>query len=77
MERMFRYDPAVLLYAPLHVVIASDQNEQAIPTADKPSDQFGSFSKSQVTAVGRQLDEKLATLLHHLDVTVPSDLLPR
>jgi hypothetical protein len=74
MERMFRYEPAVLLYAPLHTVIWSDPGEEALFTFDKPSDQFGSFGNPQVTAVGRELDEKLAALLEHLNVPVPAEL---
>jgi hypothetical protein len=75
MERMFRYEPAVVMYAPLHTVIWSDPGGEAFFTVDKPSDQFGSFGNPDVTAVGRELDRKLAALLDHLDVGVPAGLL--
>lgn len=74
MERMYHYQPAVLLYAPLHAVIWGDPDGSACFTFDKPSDQFASFGNPEITAVGRELDQKMAALLDHLHVTVP-DLL--
>jgi hypothetical protein len=75
MERMFRYEPAVLLYAPLHTVIWSQPGGEALFAVDKPSDQFGSFGNPDVTTVGLELDQKLVGLLEHLDVAVPTQLL--
>jgi hypothetical protein len=43
-------------------------------TFDRPSDQFGSFQEPEITKVGIELDHKLAHLLAHLDLTVPSEL---
>ena len=40
-------------------------------TIDKPSDQFGSFGDPRVTAVGLELDAKLAALLEHLHLQSP------
>ena len=74
MERMFRHEPAILLYAPLHMVIWGDPDGPAYLTFDKPSDQFGSFANPQITAVGVELDRKLAALLEHLGVAVPDAL---
>ena len=74
-ERMFRYEPAVLLYAPLHTVIWGDPDGPAHFTFDKPSDQFGSFGNPAVTAVGTELDGKVAALLRHLGAEVPAALL--
>ena len=74
MERMFRHEPAILLYAPLHTVIWGQPNGRAYFTFDKPSDQFGSFANAEITAVGQELDSKLAALLKHLGVTVPQAL---
>ena len=39
---MFRHEPAVLLYAPLHVVIWGDPAGPSYLTCDRPSGQFGS-----------------------------------
>ena len=75
MERMYRHEPAVLLYAPLHTVIWGDPGGSAYFTFDKPSDQFGSFGNPQVAEVGLELDQKLAALLDHLGVSVPDALL--
>jgi hypothetical protein len=75
MERMYRYEPAVLMYAPLHTVIWGDPEGPAYFTFDKPSDQFGSFGDPRITAVGVELDQKLAALLEHLKVGVPETLL--
>ena len=74
MERMFRFEPSVVMYAPLHAAIWSRSNGQAFFTIDKPSDQFGSFVDWRVTAVGYELDAKVAALLDHLDLRVPDTL---
>jgi hypothetical protein len=74
MERMFRYEPAVVMYAPLHVAIWSHSDGEAFFTIDKPSDQFGSFARAEVAAVGRELDAKLVSLLRHLRLTIPDVL---
>jgi hypothetical protein len=75
MERMYRYQPAVLMYAPLHTVIWGDPEGPAYFTFDKPSDQFGSFGNPRITAVGVELDQKLAALLEHLKLRPPRELL--
>ncbi|HEY4398299.1 MAG TPA: DUF302 domain-containing protein [Acidimicrobiia bacterium] len=75
MERMYRHEPAVLLYAPLHTVIWGGPEGSAYFTFDKPSDQFASFGNQEVSAVGLELDDKMASLLDHLDVSVPDALL--
>jgi hypothetical protein len=74
MERMFRFEPSVVMYAPLHAVIWSRPAGQAFFTIDKPSDQFRSFSDPRVAAVGYELDTKLAALLEHLHLGVPETL---
>jgi hypothetical protein len=74
MERMFRYEPSVVMYAPLHVAIWSHSDGQAFFTVDKPSDQFGSYGNPAVTAVGKELDAKLVHLLRHLHVMIPDVL---
>ena len=74
MERMFRFRPPVVMYAPLHAAIWSHSDGEAHFTIDKPSDQFRSFSDPRVTAVGYELDAKLAKLLAHLQLRVPHTL---
>jgi hypothetical protein len=72
---MFRHDPRAMLYAPLHTVIWEDANARAWFTVDQPSTQFSSFGISAVSAVGVELDRKLAMLLAALRVEVPIPLL--
>lgn len=71
-ERMFRHEPAVMLYAPLRVVIGAGSDRRAWLTFDQPSDQVASFGTANVTAVGYELDRKLAALLDHLGLDVPA-----
>lgn len=59
-HKMYRYNPAVLLYAPA--------------AYGQPSTCFGSFNTPQITKVGLELDHKLAALLDHLDVPAPAAL---
>ncbi len=73
-ERMFRYDPRVMIYAPLHTVIWEDHDGRAWFTVDQPSAQFGSFGITEITQVGIELDHKLAALLEALAVPVPNAL---
>jgi hypothetical protein len=73
-ERMYRHQPAVMLYAPLHTMIWQSPDGGTHFTFDRPGDQFGSFGNPQITEVGRELDQKLAALLGHLGLDVPSQL---
>jgi hypothetical protein len=73
-ERMYRHQPAVMLYAPLHTMIWESPHGATHFTFDRPSDQFGSFEMPAITAVGMELDQKLAALLDHLGLPVPAQL---
>jgi hypothetical protein len=72
---MFRFEPSVMLHAPLRTAIWSPADGSARFTLDKPSDHFGSFANASVAALGVELDRKVATLLEHLGFAVPDDLL--
>lgn len=74
-EQAFRHDPRAMLYAPLRTVIWEDAQERAWFTVDQPSAQFGSLGIPAVSAVGVELDRKLAGLLEALRVEVPMALL--
>jgi hypothetical protein len=74
-ERMFRHDPRAMLYAPLRTVIWEDGHQHAWFTVDQPSTQFASLGIPAVSAVGVELDRKLAALLEALRVEVPMALL--
>jgi uncharacterized protein (DUF302 family) len=74
-ERMFRYDPRAMLYAPLRTLIWEDADGGAWFTADQPSTQFASLGIPEVAEVGAELDRRLANLLEGLSVPVPDALL--
>jgi hypothetical protein len=73
-QRMYRHDPGVMLYAPLRVAIHEDADHKAWLSLDRPSDQFGSFGRPEIAAVGRELDGKVADLLRHIDLPAPPEL---
>lgn len=73
-ERMYRHDPAVMLYAPLRTTIHQDRHGATLFTIDQPSTRFSSFDIPDIAAVGEELDHKVANLLRILDVTVPPAL---
>ncbi len=73
-QKMYRYNPAILLYAPLRTAIVEDADDATWFTVDQPSTRFGSFNTPQITRVGIELDHKLAALLEHLDAPVPPAL---
>lgn len=72
-ERMYRHDPAVMLYAPLRTTIHQDRHDVTWFSIDQPSTRFASFDVPDITAVGLELDRKVANLLKVLNVTVPAD----
>ncbi|GLW09920.1 hypothetical protein Misp01_50490 [Microtetraspora sp. NBRC 13810] len=74
-ERMFRHNPAVMLYAPLRALIYEDASGTAWFAIDQPSTKFATFGDPAITPVGVELDHKLAGLLAHLDAPVPPALL--
>ena len=49
-ERMFRYDPRAMMYAPLRAVSWEDHEGEAWFTIDQPSAQFESFPASPRSA---------------------------
>ena len=73
-QKMYRYNPAILLYAPLRTAIVEDPGGATRFTVDQPSTRFGSFKTPQITEVGIELDHKLAALLEYLDAPVPAAL---
>jgi hypothetical protein len=73
-EKMYRHNPAILLYAPLRTAIVEDAHGVTWFTVDQPSTRFGSFDTPEIAAVGIELDRKLAALLAILDAPVPTAL---
>jgi uncharacterized protein (DUF302 family) len=74
-ERLFRHDPATALYVPLRVVIQSDADDQAVFTLDRPSSVFAGWGNTEITAVGVELDHKVARLLQVITGRAPAVLL--
>ena len=74
-ERMYRHEPATMLYAPLRLFIYADDGGQAVFVIDQPSTLFGSLGDNpDVAAVGRELDQKVANVLSAMGVEVPNVL---
>ena len=73
-ERMYRHDPAVMLYAPLRTAICTGPNDRTYFVVDQPSTVFSSFGIREITEVGSELDRKLTGLLKALGAPVPDVL---
>jgi hypothetical protein len=67
---MLRFDPSVMLYAPLRTLIYSDREETTHFVIDRPSSAFSSFDNPEIARVGQELDAKLIKLLTSLNVDV-------
>ncbi|MFI6243478.1 hypothetical protein ACIBEF_26775 [Micromonospora sp. NPDC050795] len=73
-ERMFRYDPTVMLYAPLRTLISDRSDGGARFVIEQPSHAFGSLGVDAIHEVGLELDREVAALLAYLEVPVPAGL---
>lgn len=71
-ERMYRHNPAVMLYAPLRTTIHEDRYGITRFSIDRPSTRFASFGEPDITTVGLELDQKVVNLLRVLDVPLPA-----
>lgn len=67
-ETMFRRDPNALLYAPLRVLVFSDDSGAAVFAIDRPSTVFAGLGRDDIAATGRLLDHKVAGLLAAIGV---------
>jgi len=73
-ERMFRHDPAAMLYAPLRTLIYADPDGDTKLAVDQPSLLFHSYDNPDVEEVGCRLDYLLALLIINLGADLPSEL---
>jgi hypothetical protein len=73
-EQMFRHDPRATLYAPMRTLLWEDGAGGAWFTMDQLSTLFGSFDDPRVSAIGVEIDRKLAALLEVLGAEVPMAL---
>jgi Domain of unknown function DUF302 len=72
--RMFRHDPAVMLHAPLRVLLYSGPDGGAKLALDQPGLLFAGYGNPDIAAVGRELDVLVADLIALLGgppVTLP------
>jgi hypothetical protein len=63
-----------MLYVPLRTVLWQDDAGGVWFSVDQPSTTVASFSDPEIDRVGIYLDAKLAALLEHLDLAVPTVL---
>ncbi|MEU2618442.1 hypothetical protein ABZ642_09755 [Streptomyces sp. NPDC007157] len=75
-ERMYRYDPSVMLHAPLRALLYNDSDGDTKFAIDQPSLLFASYGDPRITGVGRELDAHLAELVRLLGGEVPPQLTP-
>ena len=62
-SRMTQHRMEAALYAPLRVLLYENEAGRAVFEYDRPSSLFGQFGDERVTAVGRELDGKLESVL--------------
>lgn len=74
-ETMYRRDPNALLYAPLRVLLFSDNVGHAIFSIDQPSTVFAGLNDSDIAAIGVLLDHKVTELLRGIGVRTEMDLI--
>lgn len=72
-QRMFHYDPSVMLHAPLRTEIYRNSDGPRF-VIDKPSSHFGSYGRQEITRVGMELDRKVARLIGMMGAPVPASL---
>ncbi len=73
-EQMARYDPSVMLHAPLRTLIYADKAGDTQFVIDQPSSLFSNYADERIAAVGNHLDELVAGLLEHMGAPVPGEL---
>jgi hypothetical protein len=67
-EKVYRQDPAVMLYAPLRALIYIDAGDRTRFAVDQPSTVFASFADPAIARLGIGLDGQLAELLEAVGV---------
>jgi hypothetical protein len=72
--RLFRHDPAALLYAPLRLELHAAPEAGSVLVVDQPSARLRSFGVNKITQAGVELDRALGDLLEDLGLPRPSAL---
>lgn len=73
-ETMFRHNPAVMLHAPLRVLIYVGHDDSTYLATDQPSLLFDSYGDERVSAVGHRLDAMVSEVITLLGGDVPEAL---
>lgn len=73
-EKMFALDPTAMLYAPLRILIHTDNSDVSHLTLDRPSDLFASLSNPDIASTGKYLDEVVANLFSTMRLPIPPAL---
>ncbi len=72
--RMFRHDPATLLYTPVRIELHAGPEGNGVLTVDQPSSQLVSFQNNKITQAAYELDRMLGDLLEEIGLLRPSVL---
>jgi hypothetical protein len=67
-EKIYRHDPAMMLYAPLRALIYIDSGDRTRFAVDQPSTVLAGFADPAIADLGADLDHQLAELLKALGV---------
>jgi hypothetical protein len=73
-ERMFYYEPAVMLHAPLRTLIYADPDGDTKLAVDQPSLLFDSYNDPDIKQVGYRLDYLLSLLIINMGAQLPPEL---
>ncbi|MCL2515278.1 MAG: hypothetical protein FWD85_10985 [Microbacteriaceae bacterium] len=69
--RLFRHDPATLLYAPLRIEAHAARDAGTVLGFDVPSAQLRGFGMNKITQAGAELDRALGDLVEDLGLPRP------
>ena len=72
--RLFRHDPATMLYSPLRVAAHASAEAGTVISFDVPSGRLRSFGTNKVTQAGAELDRALGDLVEDLGLPRPAVL---
>ena len=72
--RLFRHDPATMLYSPLRVSAHAAADAGTVISFDVPSARLRSFGTNKVTQAGAELDRALGDLVEDLGLPRPGAL---
>lgn len=72
--RLFRHDPATMLYSPLRVELHASARAGTVMSFDVPSARLRGFGINKVTQAGAELDRALGDLVEDLGLPRPAAL---